>query len=59
MPNASASATIRPATTAVNQSRREFGENGPPGTSARSIICTLFVRLLLTTRSSFCCWSSD
>ncbi len=48
-----------PAMSAVNQSRRALGENGAPGGSARSMTCTLFVRLLLTTRSSFCCCSSD
>ena len=59
IPNASPNATSSPAIIAVNHSRRVFGENGAPGTSARSITCTLFDRLLLTTCSSFCCCSSD
>ena len=33
----------------MSQSRRGLGEIGAPGTSARSITCTLFARLLATT----------
>ena len=58
-PNARPNATSMPAIIAVNHSRRVFGENGPPGTSARSMTCTLFERLLLTTCSSFSCVRSD
>ena len=54
MPNADAKAERQPERNAHRPSRADgSGDDGPPGTSARSTTRTLLVRLLATTRSSF------